>query len=158
MKQKLDDFSFQTTSQTHKKLSDLQGHFVVLYFYPKDNTPGCTRESENFRDLNEEFKRHNTLIFGVSKDSLKSHEGFIKKRTLNFDLISDHDQKLCDLFKVHKSNALLEKVTGIERSTFLIDPEGHLIYEWRKVKVTGHAEEVLEKVKEVQKDIREPSS
>ena len=158
MKKQLEDFSFQTTSEQYKKLSDLKGHYVILYFYPKDNTPGCTRESENFRDLHEEFKRNNCVILGVSKDSLKSHQSFIKGKSLNFDLISDADQKLCDLFEVHKKNALLEKVMGIERSTFLIDPEGCLIYEWRKVKVTGHVDEVLQKVKDVQSEQREPTS
>lgn len=158
MKKKLEDFNFQTTSEDYKSLKDLQGHYVILYFYPKDNTPGCTRESENFRDLKEEFKRHNALIFGISKDSLKSHEGFIKKYNLNFDLISDADQKLCNQFDVHKKNALVEKVLGINRSTFLIDPEGHLVYEWRNVKVSGHADEVLNKLKEVQSHNEEPKN
>lgn len=148
MKKNLPDCAFNSTSEHYKKLSDLRGHYVVLYFYPRDNTPGCTRESKDFRDHLEEFKRHNALVFGISKDSLGSHEKFIKNQSLNFDLISDQDNELCALFEVNKKNALLEKVMGIERSTFLLDPDGHLIYEWRKVKVDGHVEDVLNKLKE----------
>lgn len=140
---KLENFHFVATSNIEGKLSDLSGKYVLLYFYPKDCTPGCTRESLDFRDLYKAFKKFNTIIYGVSKDTLKSHENFKEKLNLPFDLISDQDEKLCDLFQVHKKSSLLEKIAGIERSTFLIGPDGSLIKEWRKVKVTGHVEEVL---------------
>lgn len=143
---KLEDFHFQATSNIEGNLSELEGKYIILYFYPKDNTPGCTRESEDFRDLFKAFSKFNAIIYGVSKDSLKSHERFKEKLELPFDLISDSEGKLCDLFKTHKSSPLLEKISGIERCTFLIDPEGNLIHEWRKVKVSGHAEAVLKKL------------
>ncbi len=146
MATKIENFHFLATSDIEGNLSDLAGQYVILYFYPKDNTPGCTRESKDFRDLHKAFNKFNAVIYGVSKDSLKSHESFREKHKLPFDLISDKEGKLCDLFSVHKSSALLEKLIGIERSTFLIDPQGNLIFEWRKVKVSGHVEEVLKKL------------
>ncbi|MEC7865981.1 MAG: peroxiredoxin, partial [Pseudomonadota bacterium] len=119
-------------------------------FYPKDNTTGCTTEGQNFRDLFKEFKKANTLIFGLSRESIKSHENFKLKQEFPFELISDPDEKICYLYDVIKEKSMYgRKYMGIERSTFLIDKEGKLIKEWRKVKVTGHAEEVLKLVKEV---------
>jgi thioredoxin-dependent peroxiredoxin len=140
---KLEDFHFKATSNIEGDLSDLQGKYVILYFYPKDNTPGCTKESKDFRDLHRAFEKFNAVIYGVSKDSLKSHEAFKEKLELPFDLISDSDGSLCKLFKTNKTSTLIEMIAGIERSTFLIDPQGNLLYEWRKVKTSGHVEEVL---------------
>ena len=129
---------------------DLIGKNVVLYFYPKDNTPGCTQEGEDFRDLYKEFKKLKTEIYGISRDSLKSHEGFKTKYKYPFELISDPDEKLCNLFDVIKEkNMYGKKYMGIERSTFLINKDGKLSAEWRKVKVNGHAIEVLEAVKKI---------
>lgn len=128
-------------------LADLKGHNVVIYFYPKDNTPGCTTEGQNFRDLYNDFKKANTLIFGVSRESIKSHENFKAKQDFPFELISDPDEQLCKLFDVIKLKKLYGKeYLGIDRSTFLIDKEGILRQEWRKVKVEGHVEEVLKAV------------
>lgn len=125
-------------------LADLKGHNIVIYFYPKDNTPGCTTEGQTFRDLYKEFQKANTLIYGVSKDSLKSHENFKAKQDFPFELVSDPQEKLCKLFDVIKLKKLYGKeYFGIERSTFLLDKAGILRQEWRKVKVAGHAEEVL---------------
>ena len=122
----------------------------VIDFYPKDNTPGCTQEGEDFRDLYKEFKKLKTEIYGVSRDSLKSHEGFKEKYKYPFELISDPEEKLCNLFNVIKEkNMYGKKYMGIERSTFLINKEGKLSAEWRKVKVKGHAAEVLEEVKKL---------
>ena len=131
-------------------LSDLKGKNVVLYFYPKDSTPGCTSEGRDFRDLKAQFTRANTLIFGLSRESIKSHENFKKKEKFNFDLISDPDEKICKQYDVIKEKSMYgKKYMGIERSTFLIDANGKLVDEWRKVKVTGHAEEVLEAAKKL---------
>jgi peroxiredoxin Q/BCP len=130
------------------KLSAHKGHPVVLYFYPKDNTPGCTTEGADFRDLHKQFTKLGAVIAGVSRDSLKSHEGFKAKMDFPFELISDDDEKLCAQFDVIKmKNMYGKKVRGIERSTFLIDGSGALAREWRGVKVPGHAEEVLAAVK-----------
>jgi peroxiredoxin Q/BCP len=131
---------------------DLQGKNVVLYFYPKDSTPGCTTEGQDFRDSKAKFSRQNTVILGVSRDSIKSHENFKSKQKFNFDLLSDEDETLCKLFGVIKmKNMYGKKVRGIERSTFLIDEKGKLRQEWRGVKVAGHVEEVLEAVKVLNK-------
>jgi peroxiredoxin Q/BCP len=120
---------------------------VVVYFYPKDNTPGCTTESCDFGSLHEKFKKKNTVILGVSRDTLASHEKFKAKFEFPFDLLSDADEKLCRLFDViREKNIYGKKVLGIERSTFLIDTEGRLQREWRKVSVKGHAAEVLEAI------------
>ena len=120
----------------------------MLYFYPKDSTPGCTTEGQDFRDKIHTFRRRNTTILGVSRDSLKSHENFRAKHKFPFDLLSDADEKLCRLFDViREKNMYGRKVMGIERSTFLIDDQGKLRREWRKVKVAGHVEEVLEAIK-----------
>jgi peroxiredoxin Q/BCP len=129
---------------------DLLGQNVVLYFYPRDNTPGCTTEAQEFRDHLSDFEKHNTVIFGVSQDPMKSHEKFHAKQSLNFDLLSDPDGVLCGKFDVIKLKKMYGKeFEGIERSTFLIDAKGVLVEEWRKVKVKGHVAEVLERVKQL---------
>ena len=134
------------------RLKDLRGKHVVLYFYPKDATPGCTQEGQDFRDLHAKFKRQNTIIFGVSRDSLSSHEKFRAKQKFPFDLISDPDEALCRKFDVIQEKSLYgRKFMGVERSTFLIDADGKLRHEWRKVKVKGHAEEVIEATRELNK-------
>jgi peroxiredoxin Q/BCP len=141
------DFTATITGDKTVKLSDYRGKNVVLYFYPKDNTPGCTLESQDFRDNYKKFESLNTVILGVSRDSVKSHDGFKCKQALPFDLISDSDETLCQLFDVLKmKNMYGKQVIGIERSTFLINAEGVLIHEWRKVKVDGHCLDVLEKI------------
>ncbi|CAM5777996.1 peroxiredoxin [Castellaniella caeni] len=123
----------------------LRGKPFVLYFYPKDNTPGCTTEAQNFRDLHTQFQAIDCQIYGISRDSLKSHDGFSDKQCLPFALISDPDEALCELFGVMKlKNMYGKQVRGIERSTFLIDRQGVLVQEWRGVRVPGHAEEVLQ--------------
>ncbi|MCY1400663.1 Peroxiredoxin Bcp [compost metagenome] len=138
------DFQIQATSGQQVVLSALKGQQVVLYFYPKDSTPGCTTEGQNFRDLHNEFAAANTLVFGVSRDSLKSHENFKGKQEFPFELLSDADEQLCQLFEVIKPKKLYGKeYLGIERSTFLIDKDGVLRQEWRGVKVPGHVDAVL---------------
>lgn len=130
------------------KLSDLKGKNVVVYFYPKDNTPGCTTESCDFRDNHKLFTKQDTVILGVSRDSLRSHENFQKKYDLPFDLIADEDETICKQFDVIKmKNRYGKQVRGIERSTFLIDKKGILRKEWRNVKVDGHVDEILQAVK-----------
>ncbi len=147
---KVKKFKVSATSELEINSVDLIGKNVVLYFYPKDNTPGCTQEGEDFRDLYKEFKKLKTEIYGISRDSLKSHEGFKTKYKYPFELISDPDEKLCNLFDVIKEkNMYGKKYMGIERSTFLINKDGKLSAEWRKVKVNGHAIEVLEEVKKI---------
>lgn len=130
------------------QLRALRGKNVVLYFYPKDNTPGCTMEGQDFSDLCAKFKRQETLIFGVSRDSIAAHEKFRDKQQLPFALLSDPDEKLCRQFDVIREKMLYgRKFMGIERSTFLIDTNGKLRQEWRNVRVKGHAAEVLAAVK-----------
>ena len=143
-------FKGECTGNKTISLTDLKGKNVVLYFYPKDSTPGCTTEGQNFRDLKAKFTRANTVIFGLSRESIKSHENFKKKEKFNFDLISDPDETICKQYDVIKEKSMYgRKYMGVERSTFLIDSKGKLVREWRKVKVTGHAEEVLEAAKEL---------
>lgn len=126
-------------------LNDFAGKYLVIYFYPKDKTSGCTIESQDFRDLKSSFEKLNCQIIGVSRDSLKSHASFIEKETLNFQLISDPDEKMCRSYDVMKEKSMYgRKYMGIERSTFLIGPDSRIIKEWRKVKVSGHAKEVLD--------------
>lgn len=145
---KVPDFKLPATGDQEIRLSDLKGQKVVLYFYPKDNTPGCTTEGQGFRDNIRKFRNQNAVILGVSRDSLTSHEKFKEKQCFPFDLLSDSDEKLCKMFDVIKEkNMYGKKVMGIERSTFLIDEDGVLRQEWRKVKVDGHVEEVLAAVK-----------
>ena len=147
---KVPAFTQAATGDQKIALKDLAGKRVVMYFYPKDNTPGCTTEGQNFRDNHLKFKRRKTVILGISRDTLKTHEGFRAKFDLPFDLISDADEKVCKLFDVIKEkNMYGRKVLGIERSTFLIDENGILRREWRKVKVKGHVDEVLEAVGEL---------
>lgn len=142
------DFKAAATGDKTIQLKALRGKHVVLYFYPKDATPGCTTESQDFRDLHAKFKRQKAVVLGVSRDSLASHEKFKAKQELPFDLISDPDERLCRQFDVIQEKSLYgRKFLGVERSTFLIDADGKLRQEWRKVKVKGHAAEVLEAVK-----------
>ena len=132
------------------KSTDLKGKYVVIYFYPKDSTPGCTKEGEDFRDFHKQFKKNDSLIFGVSRDSVASHEKFKKKYNFPFNLISDEEESLCNIFDVIKEkNMYGRKYMGIERSTFLIDKKGVLVHEWRKVKVKNHAQEVLDTLKNI---------
>ncbi|HEV7855414.1 MAG TPA: peroxiredoxin [Herminiimonas sp.] len=142
------DFSAAMTSDRTFQLSDYKGKKIVLYFYPKDNTPGCTTEGIQFRELYPEFQQANAEIFGVSRDTIRSHEGFKAKLEMPFELISDPDEAVCNLFDVMKmKNMYGKKVRGIERSTFIIDESGKLVKEWRGVKVPGHIDEVLKFVK-----------
>jgi len=142
------DFKCAATGEQTVQLKALRGKKVVLYFYPKDSTPGCTTEGQAFRDLHAKFKRQNTIILGVSRDSISSHEKFREKQGFPFDLLSDPDEALCKQFDVIKEKSLYgRKFMGIERSTFLIDADGKLRQEWRKVRVKGHADEVLASVK-----------
>jgi peroxiredoxin Q/BCP len=144
---KVADFSAPSTAGTFR-LSEHRGHPVVLYFYPKDNTPGCTTEGANFRDAHKAFARAGAVVAGISRDSLKSHESFRAKMGFPFDLISDADEKLCAQFGVIKmKNMYGKQVRGIERSTFVIDKNGYLRKEWRGVKVPEHAQAVLDFVK-----------
>ena len=144
---KVTDFTAESTGGPFK-LSAHKGHPVVLYFYPKDNTPGCTTEGAQFRDLYPKFKKLGATIVGCSRDSLKAHEGFKEKMAFPFELLSDAEEKLCSQFEVIKmKNMYGKKVRGIERSTFVIDADGKLAKEWRGVKVPGHADEVLDFVK-----------
>ena len=138
------DFSLPATGKQPWSLKAQRGHNVVVYFYPRDNTPGCTREGEAFRDMHRAFAAANTRIVGVSPDSLASHEKFKEKMRFPFELLSDEDRRVCKLFDVIKPKVLYGRsVLGVERSTFLIDAQGKLRQEWRKVKVDGHAAEVL---------------
>lgn len=142
------DFKCPATGDQTIHLKSLRGKKVVIYFYPKDSTPGCTTEGQDFRDLHAKFKRQNAVILGVSRDSLASHEKFKAKQKFPFELLSDADEVLCKKYDVIKEKTLYgRKFMGIERSTFLIDERGKLREEWRKVKVKGHAAEVLEAVK-----------
>jgi peroxiredoxin Q/BCP len=142
--QAVPDFSAAATGDRTIRLSELRGHPVVLYFYPKDNTPGCTIEGQQFRDLHDRFAAANAVVLGLSRDSLRSHENFRAKQGFPFDLISDGDETLCRLFDVIKLKKNYGKeALGVERSTFLIDADGVLRREWRKVRVDGHAAAVL---------------
>src|SRR5262249_54130364 len=139
------DFEVASTGNATFKLSAALGSPLVLYFYPKDNTPGCTTEGEQFRDLHPDFRKLGCAVYGVSRDSLKSHAGFKSKMGFPFELLSDPDEKLCAMFGVMKmKNMYGRQVRGIERSTFVIDAAGKVAREWRGVKVPGHAREVLE--------------
>lgn len=144
---KVADFTAQGTGGPFR-LSDHAGEAVVLYFYPKDNTPGCTTEGAQFRDAYKAFRKAGAEVVGVSRDSIKSHEGFKAKMEFPFDLLCDADEALCAQFDVIRmKNMYGKQVRGIERSTFLIDGQGTLVREWRKVKVDGHVDEVLAAVK-----------
>lgn len=142
------EFSLPSTAGEDFSLKDYRGQKVLIYFYPKDSTPGCTTEGLEFSKLIKDFKKYKTVIFGISRDSLKSHDNFKCKQDFQFELLSDSDEKACEIFDVIKEkNMYGRQVLGIERSTFLVDEKGKLIFEWRKVKALGHAKEVLETVK-----------
>ncbi len=145
-------FKLQDQSGKSHALSDYKGQWVVLYFYPKDNTPGCTTEAMQFRDSHKDFVKAGAVVFGVSRDNMASHEKFKQALELPFELIADTEEKLCHMFGVVKNKIMYgKKVKGIERSTFLIDAEGVLRGEWRGIKVAGHVDEVLKAVKGLKK-------
>lgn len=149
--EQVDNFKFIATNDLQASLNDFRGKWLILYFYPKDSTPGCTTEGQSFRDAYSQIKALNTEVFGVSRDSLKSHSNFQCKQSFPFELISDENEELCQLFDVIKMKSMYGKqVRGIERSTFLIDPHGKLRKEWRKVKVDNHVNEVISALKEMQ--------
>lgn len=134
------------------RFTDYSGQWIVLYFYPKDSTPGCTTEGNDFNALLPKFKRARATVLGVSRDSIKSHQAFCTRQGFKFDLVSDPDEALCKAFDViHEKNMYGRKVMGVVRSTFLIDPEGVIRAAWRKVKVAGHAQAVLDALKALQK-------
>lgn len=142
------DFELPATGGHPVRLSDQRGKLVVLYFYPKDNTPGCTTEGQDYRDLYDLFQVLDCEVFGISRDSVKSHEGFKAKLGLPFELLSDEDERVCEAYGVIKmKNMYGKKVRGIERSTFVIDRDGIIVREWRAVKVPNHARDVLEFVR-----------
>jgi len=142
------DFELPATGGGVFRLSSERGHPLVLYFYPKDNTPGCTTEGQQFRDLHPQFKKLKCALYGVSRDSMKSHENFKAKMGFPFELLSDAEEKACRLFNVIKmKNMYGKQVRGIERSTFVFDAQGGVAREWRGVKVPGHAQEVLDFVR-----------
>lgn len=144
------DFSIPSTHSGEITLSSLRGKKVVLFFYPKDNTPGCTIEGQEFNQLHTDFVKVNTVVFGVSRDSVKSHDNFKCKFNFKFELLSDADEKICKLFDVIKEKNMYGRmVLGIERSTFVIDEAGKLIGEFRKIKAPGHAAEMLKFVRGV---------
>ena len=146
---KVPSLKLSGTSGLQFNLSDYKGHYLVIYFYPKDATPGCTTQGVDFRDAYKKFQALDTEIFGISRDTLKSHENFKAKFTFPFELLSDEEEKACELFGVIKmKNMYGKQVRGIERSTFVIDPDGKLIQAWRGVKVEGHVQEVLQFIKQ----------
>jgi peroxiredoxin Q/BCP len=147
------DIDLLLTGERTAKLSDYRGRNLVLYFYPKASTPGCTQEGQDFRDAHEDFAALDTVILGASRDGLKAQENFKTKQGFPFDLVSDKDEALCKLFDVIKLKKMYGRETlGVERSTFLIDGDGRLRREWRKVKVKGHVQEVLDAVRELGED------
>lgn len=144
------DFTLPSSSGHDFALAEQRGHIVVLYFYPRDATPGCTLEGQNFRDLHPRFVKAGARVFGVSRDTIASHQKFCAKQAFPFELLSDEDETACSIFDViHEKNMYGRKMLGVVRSTFLIDAKGALRREWRKVKVDGHAEEVLEAVRSI---------
>lgn len=150
---KIPAFKLPATGEQTISLASLKGQNIVLYFYPKDNTPGCTTEGQDFRDSIAKFKRQNCIILGVSRDTVRTHENFKTKQKFPFDLLSDTEEELCGLFDVMKlKNMYGKKLLGIERSTFLINDKGVLKQEWRKVKVAGHVDDVLDAVKKLNKE------
>ena len=147
-KTKAPSFLGLITENESLSLKDFSGKYLVLYFYPRDMTSGCTLESQDFRDHYKSFQKQNCEILGVSRDTIKSHDKFCEKESLPFKLISDTDEKLCKAYDVMKEKSMYgKKFMGIERSTFLINPNGEIIREWRKVKVPGHVEEVLSELR-----------
>ena len=150
MNKTIPELQLEMTGEKILKSSDLKGKKLVLYFYPKDNTPGCTTESIEFQGLKDKFEKLNTKILGISRDSIKSHEKFKDKYDFSFDLISDESEEICKAFDVIKEkNMYGKKYLGIERSTFLIDEDNKLIAEWRKVKAKGHAQIVLDHIADI---------
>ena len=144
LNQPVSDFELPSTGSKTFKLSEHLGKTLIIYFYPKDSTPGCTSQGQQFRDAYSEFQTAGAEIFGISRDSLKSHENFKAKFTFPFDLLADTEEIACNIFGVMKmKNMYGKQVRGIERSTFIIDKNGVLVHEWRAVKVDGHAKEVL---------------
>ena len=151
--EKVKNFTAQSTDKVDFNLKDHLKGIVILFFYPKDNTPGCTQEGIDFSEHIRKFKNKNSQVFGISRDNLKSHNNFKEKFKFKFDLISDTDEKICNMFNVIKEkNMYGKKYMGVERSTFIINEKGILIKEWRKVKVKGHALEVLDFIKEKNKN------
>lgn len=150
MNKTIPELQLEMTGEKMLKSSDLKGKKIVLYFYPKDNTPGCTTESIEFQGLKDKFEKLNTKILGISRDSINSHEKFKDKYDFSFDLISDESEEICKAFDVIKEkNMYGKKYLGIERSTFLIDEDNILIAEWRKVKAKGHAQIVLDHIADI---------
>ncbi len=146
--QPVPDFEARATGDKTVKLSDYLGQFVLIYFYPRDNTTGCTQQAQNFRDASAKFTALNTVILGVSRDSVRSHDRFKANQSLPFDLLADQDESLCQLFDVIKIKPMYGKeVRSIDRSSFLINPQGTLIKQWRKVKVANHCDELLQAIK-----------
>jgi len=142
---RVENFTLPATGDQNLSLSDFNGRNLVIYFYPKDNTPGCTREGQDFRDFYTQFESANTDILGVSRDSVRIHENFRNKHKFPFHLLSDSEELLCKQFDViHEKKLYGRTYMGIERSTFLIDPKGVLQQEWRKIRVPGHAQAVLD--------------
>jgi len=145
---KVPEFNVLSTGDKTLKISSLRGKNIIIYFYPRDATPGCTIEGQDFRDNIRKFSSRNTIILGVSRDTIASHEKFKKNQKFPFDLLSDKDEKLCKIFDVIKEKNMYGKIVlGIERSTFLIDEKGILRHEWRKVRVKGHVDDVLNVLK-----------
>lgn len=149
--EKLPPLQFSATTNLQSSFEAYRGKWLILFFYPKDATPGCTTESQDFRDAYPKLQSLNAEVFGISRDNLKSHENFKAKQNFPFELISDKDEELCQVFDVIKMKSMYGKqVRGIERSTFLIDPEGILTYEWRKVTVKDHVNEVIKILQNLQ--------
>ena len=147
---KCPDFLVESTGDKKLSNGDFEGKNLVIFFYPKDNTPGCTLEGQDFRDNYEEFKKFNAEILGVSRDSIKSHVNFIEKQNFPFDLLSDPDEVMCKSFDVMREKSMYgKKYIGVDRSTFLIDSKGMIVKEWRSVKVKGHVLAVLEALKNI---------
>ncbi len=147
---KVQSITCSATSDLEVSIPDLQGRNIVLYFYPKDSTPGCTTEGQDFRDNHQAFVDANTVIYGVSRDKMQSHENFKAKQNFPFELISDPEETLCNAFNVIQEKMNYgKKYMGIVRSTFLIDADGNILKAWDKVKVVGHVDEVLEAVKAI---------
>jgi len=150
IRKKCPKFKAECTSNKILSNDDFAGKNLVIYFYPKDSTPGCTIEGQEFRDKYKIFKKHNTDIIGISRDSIKSHENFKLKQSFPFELLSDPDEKVCKAFDVMKLKSMYgRKYIGVDRSTFIINEKGKIVREWRSVKVKGHVAEVLEAVKEL---------
>ncbi|TDT71956.1 peroxiredoxin Q/BCP [Hypnocyclicus thermotrophus] len=150
--EKAKDFKLLNQNGETRKLSDYKGKWIVLYFYPRDNTPGCTLEAKDFTSLKSEFEKEEAIIIGISKDSVKKHKNFVEKHDLKIELLSDEDLKVLKDYGVWQLKKIYGKESyGIVRSTFLINPEFEIVFKWEKVKTKGHAETVLEKLKELKR-------